>query len=116
MMKHRKAPCVECPWRLDAPLGKFAPERFETLRATCRDGDGHAGLGAPIFACHMGEPGTGDDLACAGWLAVEGRKSLEVRIAVATGGLPVCTLDPDPRWPELYGSYEEMSSANEEGL
>ncbi|TMR91307.1 DUF6283 family protein [Nonomuraea basaltis] len=112
-MKHRKAPCRECPWRRDAEPGKFPAERYEVLRGTCRDeGGGNAGLGAPIFACHMGEPGTGDDLACAGWLAVEGWNSVHVRIAIVTGQLPTCVLQPGERWPALYGSYEELTEAN----
>lgn len=115
-MKHRTFPCAECPWRRDAEPGKFGTERYETLRATCRsegvDGVGHSALQAPIFGCHKGEPGTGDDLACAGFLAVEGYNSLPVRLAMALGNLPPGAVRRGKDWPELYGSYEELAEAN----
>ncbi|MDF5756563.1 DUF6283 family protein [Spongiactinospora sp. TRM90649] len=115
-MKHRAFPCggeQKCPWRRDAEPGQFPAERYEAVVATCRDHRaGHALIGAPVFGCHKGEPGTGDDLACAGFLAIEGRSSVEVRLAVARGRLPVEVLAPGEDWPTLYASYEELAEAN----
>ncbi|NBF00227.1 hypothetical protein FE391_43505 [Nonomuraea sp. KC401] len=108
----RRFPCAPCSLRRDAPLGVFTPEQFEAMRATCRSAGAHATVDASLFGCHPGEPGTGDDLACAGWLAVEGRNSLRVGLAIAFDRLPDTVLDPGPGWPELYGSFEEMVAAN----
>ncbi|WP_408909891.1 DUF6283 family protein [Streptomyces luteolus] len=49
-MPYRKAPCAECPWRTDVTPGRFPDSRFEELRSP------------------SAQP-TGEDLACAGWLA-----------------------------------------------
>ncbi|WP_346101363.1 hypothetical protein [Nonomuraea maheshkhaliensis] len=59
-----------------------------------------------------GEPGDGGDLACAGWLAVEGINSVEVCLAISFGRLPDRVLEPRPGWPALFGSFEEMVEAN----
>ncbi|MER6579134.1 DUF6283 family protein [Nonomuraea sp. NPDC001023] len=111
-LKHRHAPCGPCPFRRDAPPGAFTPEQFDAMRVTCRSEHGHAALDAPLFGCHPGEPATGDDLTCAGWLAVEGRNSLQVGLAIAFDRLPDTVLDPRPGWPALYSSFEEMVEAN----
>ena len=52
----------------------------------------------------------GKDLACAGWLAVEGVDHLGVRLAVITGALPGEALHPGPGWPALFDSFEEMAA------
>ncbi|MGV9386920.1 DUF6283 family protein [Nonomuraea sp. NPDC003707] len=111
-LKHRGFPCGPCPFRRDAPPGVFTPEQFADMRKTCRSADDHAAVDTPLFGCHPGEPGTDDDLACAGWLAVEGRNSLRVGLAIAFDRLPDTVLDPSSGWPELYGSFEEMVEAN----
>ncbi|MFI6928551.1 DUF6283 family protein [Nonomuraea spiralis] len=111
-MPHRPFPCGPCPFRRDAPRGAFTAEQYEAMRVTCRSGDGHAPASAPLFGCHPGEPGSDDDLACAGWLAVEGRNSIKVGLAIAFDRLPDTVLDPGPNWPPLYSSFEEMVAAN----
>ncbi|RCG18250.1 hypothetical protein DQ384_39205 [Sphaerisporangium album] len=66
-----------------------------------------------MFACHQGAPGhPGTNVACAGWLAVEGTGHVAVRLAVSHGRLPVSALSPGPNWPDLYDSYQEMADAN----
>ncbi|GAA1768448.1 DUF6283 family protein [Nonomuraea bangladeshensis] len=113
-MPRREFPCGECPWQVKAPVGKFPPERYEELRATCRPNA--AGMpplpGTPMFGCHVGDPRTGEDLACAGWLAVEGHNHIGVRLALRDGRLPLDALERGDRWPELYPSYEAMATAN----
>lgn len=111
-LPHRSFPCSECPWRIDADLGKFPSCRYEALAETTGARGHEAPFGAPMFGCHKGEPGTDRDLACAGWLAVAGREHLGVRLAVATGRLPGTALASGDGWPELYGSYAEMAAAN----
>lgn len=114
-MPRRIYPCNECPVRTDNadnPRSKFPHERWETLRDTVDDGrGGSAPLGAPLFGCHKGEPGTDADLACAGWLAAFGDRSVTVRLAIAQGRLSPAALEPGPNWPPLYGSWEHMAEA-----
>jgi Family of unknown function (DUF6283) len=103
----RRYPCAECPFRRDVRPGQFTAARYEALRAT----SDQSGLHAPMFGCHKGEPGTGADLACAGWLAVCGFDHLGVRLDVITGRLGQDALRPGDGWPELFGSYDEMAAA-----
>lgn len=103
-------PCGECPWRRDQPAGRFPPERYEELRGTSATPAGSAPLGAPMFACH--KTAEGREIACAGWLAVEGHGHVGVRLAVATGRLDPVALTPAPGWPGLYDTYDELAVAN----
>jgi hypothetical protein len=111
-MPHRRFPCGECPVvkdNDDNPRSKFPAERWEMLRATVEDRPGdHALLGAPLFGCHEGAPGTGADMLCAGWAAAFGRDSVELRVAIATGRLPADVLDRGAQWPELYETWDDM--------
>lgn len=104
-MKHIKRPCDECPWRADARQGRFTPERWDALAESSPDAKTGFGpeYGAPLFACHKTPDGA--ERACAGWLAVEGHAHPAVRLAVVTGGLPVCALTPGQDWPELHPSF-----------
>lgn len=36
-MEAMPRPCAECPWRLDAPVGQFPPERFADLARSAED-------------------------------------------------------------------------------
>lgn len=113
-LPHAARPCPECPWRRDAQPGKFPPERYEALACTSRRPDAHghtdAPLGSPMFACHMTPDGR--EHACAGWLAIEGRNHIGVRIAVVTGALDPSVLTPGPGWPALYDTYADLAAAN----
>lgn len=109
-LAHRHRPCSECPWRVDVASGRFGPERFAALEETHGRPGAEAPLDAPLFACHKSREGA--DLACAGFLAVEGRHHLGVRLAVIQRRLPVAALQPGSDWPELYRDYESMSTAN----
>jgi hypothetical protein len=107
-MPRRRFPCGECPWKIDAEPGRFPSSRYDDLRAT----SDQSGLDAPLFGCHKGDPGTNADLACAGWLAVDGDQHLGVRLAILSGRLPASALVPGEAWPALYSSYDEMAAAN----
>lgn len=109
-LRHPQRPCSECPWRRDQPLGRFEASRYEELRDTSAGPAGSAPLGAPMFACHKSHEGA--DLACAGWLAVEGHGHVAVRLAVAQGRLDADALAAGHDWPQLYDSYEQMAAAN----
>lgn len=116
MLPHRAFPCDECPFRSDNrdnPAAKFPAERWRALVVTVRDPrDGREpALDAPLFGCHKGAPGSGLDLACAGWLATVGRDHLRVRLALATGQLPHQALQQDATWPPLYRSWAETAAA-----
>lgn len=105
-LSRRRYPCSECPWKRSTPPGQFTAARYAVLRETSDQR-----MGAPMFGCHKGEPGTDADLACAGWLAVAGYDNLTVRMAVLTGRLEPEDLLPGDDWPELFSSYAEMAAA-----
>lgn len=115
---HAAKICAECPWKRSTPPGQFTAARFEALSNTSgsRNSSGHdtrtapeVGLNAPMFACH--KTAEGKEIACAGWLAVEGADHLGIRLAVITGHIPADALAPKPGWPELFNGYEEMAAA-----
>lgn len=115
---HAAKICEECPWKRSTPPGQFTAARFEALRDTSgsrnnADHDTRAvpevGLDAPMFACH--KTAEGKEVACAGWLAVEGADHLGIRLAVITGHIPADALAPKPGWPMLFDDYEEMAAA-----
>jgi hypothetical protein len=112
-MPRRRFPCDECPIRadnVDNPKSKFPPERWEALGVTVRDPltGREPGLNAPLFGCHKQEPGTGADLACAGWLAQFGHDHIAVRLAVAQLRLPADALRPGENWPPLHQTWEHV--------
>jgi hypothetical protein len=98
-----KTPCPECPWRKDAKIGKFPPERYVALEKTCRPG----GLLQPFFACHMSQDNK--EIACASMLKVVGYDINAVRLAMLRDSTDYCNIDTDL---ELYSSYDEMAEAN----
>ncbi|MFG1609513.1 DUF6283 family protein [Actinoplanes sp. NPDC049265] len=63
------------------------------------------------FGCHKGEPGTGVDLACAGWLAQFGGDHVGVRLAIAQGRLPDGVLAPGLNWPPLHEDWADVVQA-----
>lgn len=109
-LPYARQPCTECPWRKDQPTGRFPPERYEALRNTAGSPGDEAPLWAPMFACH--KTANGREIPCAGWLVVAGSFHLGVRLAIATGRLPVVALERGADWPELYATYDEMATAN----
>lgn len=69
--------CDECPWRRDVPTGRFPPERYRALARTCQQGLPFR----PIFACH--KTPEGKEQACVGFLLLNGRNNLAVRMAAS---------------------------------
>ncbi|MFR9675854.1 DUF6879 family protein [Streptomyces sp. TR02-1] len=116
-LPRRSYPCHECPFRRDVPA-KFTVQRFAALRSTSEQPDPPLPrdfLQQPMFACHLGSPGSGEDLACAGWLATSAENNLAVRHSLSTGRLPFESLRPGSGWPPLFGSYEEMALLHSAG-
>lgn len=110
---YRRYPCDECPIRADNagnPASSFPAHRWDVLsRTVCDPQTGeHPGYGDPLFGCHKGAPGSGDDLACAGWLVRFGRDHLRVRMALASGRLPVSAIDAGPDWPPLHETWADV--------
>lgn len=94
--------CAECPWRRDVPVGRFPPERYAALKATCEPGGLHK-----LFACHKSPEG--NERACAGFLIVHGEDSNTVRIAIIKGRFrPDDVRASGP----LYNNFTEMARAN----
>lgn len=116
LLPHRAFPCGPCPIRADNrdnPQAKFPATRWEELTETVRDPvtGQHPTLGDPMFGCHKGEPGTNNDLTCAGWLARFGADHVTVRMAVATGQLPESALQAGTNWPPLHATWDDVVSA-----
>lgn len=112
-MKARSRPCGECPFRRDTPPGQFPAERYAALESTHGYPGREASFDAPWFGCHKmpldAQPG--EEIACAGWLVIEGYNHLGVRIAAAEGRLTKENLEPHDDWPDLFQSYAEMAAA-----
>ena len=109
----RSFPCGPCPIRADNadnPDAKFPAHRWEALSLTLPDPN--TGIppmpGTPMFGCHKGEPGTDNDLACAGWLAQFGYDHLTVRLALHDGRLNETDLTPGPNWPPLHPTWDDV--------
>jgi hypothetical protein len=94
----------------DNPEAKFPAERWTALSSTVRDPQTGTQPfpGDPMFGCHKGEPGTNDDLSCAGWLVQFGFDHLGVRLALAQGRLPASALEAGDTWPPLHETWDDV--------
>lgn len=104
-----RRPCRSCPWRVDQhahAIPNFSLELAERLEATCPSGGYGVDMMAPQFACHQSNEG--EEIVCAGWLAVAGGRHPAVRLAVATGRLSPDALSPGDDWPELHESFNDL--------
>lgn len=96
-MKHAHAPCAECPWRRDVPVGKFPPERYEALASTAYD------LAGTVFACHMSPDKA--EFACAGFILQSSAHNLAVRMSRQT-------FEDVRSTAPLFDTFREMAVAN----
>lgn len=105
-----RRPCRTCPWRLDqdaSAIPGFSLQKAEGLANTCPGANGWSvELGRPMFACHQSTDGA--EVVCAGWLAVEGRAHVGVRVNVALGEIDAAALNPGEDWPEMHRSFAEV--------
>lgn len=107
-MKLRQ-PCPSCPWRVDQDsrgIPGFCMEKAEALARTSRRGEFGPELGDPQFACHQSRPG--EEIVCAGWLAVEGHAHPGARLNVALGHVPEEALAPGEDWPDLEPDFQHV--------
>jgi hypothetical protein len=98
---YRRAPCAECPWRKDSPVGAFPAEAYRISASTAYD------MADNVFACHMS--GSECPATCAGFLLQGADHNLAVRMRLASGVLDPGSIRSDV---ELYGSYREMAEVN----
>lgn len=102
-------PCRACPWRRDArpeDIPNLSVELAEGLDATCQRGSYGPEFNDPMFGCHESTPG--NEIACAGWLAVEGSAHPNVRLMIVSGRLDMSALQPRADWPELHANFGEV--------
>jgi hypothetical protein len=106
------APCASCPWRLTSPedgsgIPRFNLDLMRRLANTVGPGDAFR----PIMACHGSACGA--EVACRGYLQVEGWSNLSVRLALIDGAVSRADMDPEPGlalWPDfasMLAAYEE---------
>lgn len=99
-----RTPCGDCPYRRDAPLGKWDPREFVELEKSDMD------LASPMYGCHKK-----DGTLCRGWVIDQRERDMpnvtlrfhvamvpDMRAEVAAVRCPV------PRWP----SIRVMAQAN----
>ena len=93
--------CATCPWKVttvpdcDIPNG-YRVDLHKSLRGTIQTGlDSLFGSCLKAMACHYSQPG--EEFACAGWLhhQLGVGNNIGVRLAVATGRMPVPEVDGD---------------------
>ena len=99
-----RKPCPSCPWRIDQDaqsIPNFSLDLAERLERTT-----HGDFGATIFACHQSREG--EEIPCAGWLAIYGYDSIAIRMMVIAGRVPVEALWPGKDWPELEPDFDAV--------
>lgn len=96
---HRKKPCPNCPWRVDA-VGEFSAEAFRHSAETAYD------MSNKIFACH--EAGIQRTAIFAGFLLRGADHNLAIRLKYLQGHQLDATCDG----VELHDSYRAMAIAN----
>lgn len=91
-------PCSACPLRCDRAASPI--QRAQLKAATT--------AGQP-YRCRTMDPGPDGRLRlCAGWLTVAWRGSRWVIAAVQEARLVLADLRPDPGWPELHTSVDQV--------
>ena len=96
---HRRQPCSNCPWRVDA-VGEFPAEAFRHSAHTAYD------MAQELFACH--QSGSRKPATCAGFLLRGADHNMSVRIKLIQGQ----RLDVEDGGHELHESYRAMAIAN----
>lgn len=96
---YRRAPCQDCPWRVDA-VGEFPPDAFRHSARTAYD------MAQESFACHAS--GAEKPATCAGFLLRGAAHNLGIRLKQMRGEC----LDVLDGGHVLHESYRAMAIAN----
>lgn len=107
------APCSTCPWRKSSTIGGadipgFSIEMMRGLRRTVGAEDGFRS----VMACHGSKEGK--EIACRGYLFIEGWKNINVRLMASRGEIDPREIEVACADIEMWGSFEEMLAAYEE--
>jgi Family of unknown function (DUF6283) len=97
---YRRAPCSDCPWRVDA-VGEFPAEAFRHSARTAYD------MSESTFACH--QSGVKKPAICAGFLLRGADHNLSIRLRRMKGEIADDVADGGV---ELHDSYRAMAAAN----
>ncbi len=101
---------VRKPWRVDqdaSDIPNFSLDLAEELAGTCPSERGYGpDIGSAQFACHQSHEG--EEVVCAGWLAVAGHAHPAVRMGVLFGTVSAEALTPGDDWPELHDTFAEV--------
>lgn len=100
---HRKQPCDNCPYRLDAPLQMWHKEEFKKLM----EQDEQWGA---VYHCHKK-----DGHVCVGWLMKQDEQrcpNLNLRLLLIKKNINRTYLDALRSPAGLYSTVEEMIQAN----
>jgi hypothetical protein len=107
---HPRKPCKDCPYRLDAPLGKWHADEFHNVLAAERDVIGK------VFACHkhLALPVEHRGM-CAGWLLDQKNRrvpSIALRMQLARQPVAAQALDQVHSTVPMFETSEQMCAAN----
>jgi len=98
-----RRPCENCPWRVDAPRGYWAPDHFESIWENCQDDGMH------VMGCHKSS--SANFLPCQGWIRVMGFGSIGVRLLAMQGKITAAEVEDD-KGPALFKTFAAMLRAN----
>jgi hypothetical protein len=113
-MPRPNVPCPTCPWRKSSTVGgadipNFDINLMRSLRCTVGDGSDDF---RPIMACHYSA--CGGETPCAGYVAQEGYRNINVRLAAMRGDIDIAGVMDACEPLDLWESFEEMLTAYEE--
>lgn len=100
-------PCKACPWLRSSSAGgsdipNFSLELMRDLSSTCGEEDGFR----KIMACHDSKEDK--PFGCAGYMAVQGHKNINVRLLAAQGEIPLRKIYEATDGLDFYESFDEM--------
>jgi Family of unknown function (DUF6283) len=101
---HRREPCADCPWRVDA-TGVFPPEAFRHSARTAFD------MAQETFGCHSS--GSHKPATCAGFLLRGAEHNLKVRMDRVYAAMEGADMDDvHDGGHALHPGYVAMAVAN----
>jgi hypothetical protein len=109
--RHPAEPCSTCPYRKDAPIGRWHRSEFEGLLAS------EASQLGTVYACHgHGKLGNADRGLCAGWLLDQKKRnvpSIKLRLLLMTSEAACAAIEAvTAGGQDLFPSLAAMCRAN----